>query len=128
MSITYEKSTDKNLKETMDALQSNLKNNGFGVLWHLNFKDKLEEKGLELKDDYFVFEVCNPKEAKQLLDFNIHIGTILPCKVIVRRDNDKTYIGMISPEVLIGLFKNPELDDLAKKLDASLKDSIDASL
>ena len=128
MNIVYEKSTGKNLNDAIKSLESNLKENGFGVLWQLNFKDKLQEKGLEFKDDFVVLEVCNPKQAKEVLDQNIHIGYVLPCKMVVRTENDKTYIGMTRPEVLIGLFESPELKEAAKKVEETLRNSIEASI
>jgi len=126
--LVYEKSTNKSLTEAISSLESNLKESGFGILWQLNFKDKLQEKGLEFKDDFVVLEVCNPKQAKEVLENNIHIGYVLPCMMVVRREDDKTYIGMTSPEVLIGLFEGSDLTEVAKKVEESLKNSIEASL
>ena len=128
MGLIYEKSTNKSLSEAISSLESNLKESGFGILWQLNFKDKLQEKGLEFKDDFVVLEVCNPKQAKEVLEENIQIGYVLPCKMVVRREGDKTYIGMTSPEVLIGLFEGSDLKEVAKKVEESLKNSIEASL
>jgi len=82
----------------------------------------------ELEDDFVVLEVCNPKQAKDVLDYNINIGYVLPCKMVVRRENNKTYIGMLRPEVLIGLFESPELKSVAQKVEESLRNSIEASI
>ena len=128
MNIVYEKSTTKNLNDSIIALENNLKKQGFGILWQLNFKEKLEEKGLEFKDDFVILEVCNPKQAKEVLEENIHIGYVLPCKMVVRSENNKTYIGMTSPEILIGLFENPELKEIAKKVEEALRNSIETSI
>ena len=128
MNIVYEKITTKNLNDSIKSLEDNLKKQGFGILWQLNFKEKLEEKGLEFKDDFVILEVCNPKQAKEVLEENIHIGYVLPCKMVVRSENNKTYIGMTSPEILIGLFENPELREIAKKVEESLRNSIEASI
>lgn len=128
MNVIYERSTDKNLTDAIQSLENNLKSNGFGILWQLNFKDKLKEKGLDFDNDFVVLEVCNPKQAKEVLEYNVNIGYVLPCKMAVRRDNDKTYIGMLRPEVLIGLFDSPELKSVAQKVEESLQNSIDASV
>ena len=45
MNIVYEKITTKNLNDSIKSLEDNLKKHGFGILWQLNFKEKLEEKG-----------------------------------------------------------------------------------
>ncbi|NLC33263.1 MAG: DUF302 domain-containing protein [Clostridiales bacterium] len=128
MNVVYEKQTGKKLQEAIDSLTEHLKSSGFGVLWQLNFKDKLKEKGLEFKDDFVVLEVCNPRQAKEVLEQNIHIGYVLPCKMVVRNEGDKTYIGMTNPETLIGLYDSPELTQVAKSVADSLKAAIEASL
>lgn len=128
MDIFFEKSTSKTLNEAIRSLKENLEKDSFGVLWELNFKDKLKEKGLEFKDDFVVLEVCNPQQAKQVLEENIHIGYVLPCKMVVRNEGGKTYIGMTSPETLIGLFDSPELGKVAKEVADTLKKAIEASI
>jgi uncharacterized protein (DUF302 family) len=128
MDIIFEKTTDKGLNDAIQSLKENLKEHSFGVLWELNFKDKLEEKGLEFADDFVVLEVCNPKQAKEVLEKNIHIGYVLPCKMVVRTENDQTYIGLLRPESLIGLFDEADLNDVAKKVEEALKTSIEASI
>ncbi|MGO1369816.1 DUF302 domain-containing protein [Senegalia sp. (in: firmicutes)] len=128
MDIVFEKSTEKSLDEAIKSLKKNLKKDSFGVLWELNFKDKLEEKGLEFENDFVVLEVCNPKQAKEVLEKNIHIGYVLPCKMVVRREDDKTYIGMTNPETLIGLFDEEELKEVAKGVAGTLKSAIEASI
>jgi len=97
-------------------------------LWKFNFKDKYKEKELDFREDFVILEVCNPKQAKEVLEKNIHIGYVLPCKMVVRSENDKIYIGMTSPETLIGLFDSPELKKVAKEVEESLKNSIESSI
>ncbi|MGO1918702.1 MAG: DUF302 domain-containing protein [Alkalibacterium gilvum] len=128
MNIVYEKKTNKNLDEAINSLTEKLKENGFGVLWQLNFKDKLNEKGLDFEDNYVVLEVCNPKKAKEVLEKNIHVGYVLPCKMVVREENDQTYVGMTRPEALISLFGESDLNTMAKEVEETLKKSIEAVL
>jgi uncharacterized protein (DUF302 family) len=128
MSIIYEKITNKTLEVTIESLKANLKEHEFGVLWQLNFKDKLEEKGIEFKEDYVVLEVCNPKQAKEILDINTHAGYVLPCKMVVRSENNKIYVGLTSPETLLGLFNTPELETIAKDIENTLKNVIESTI
>lgn len=128
MNIVYEKKTDKTLEEALVTLKANLQEVNFGVLFELNFKDKLAEKGLELADDYFILEVCNPKEAKKMLDKNIQIGYVLPCKMVVRTEGANTYIGMTSAQALINLYEQPELMEFAKDIEDTLRGAIEASI
>lgn len=128
MDIVYEMKTDKNIEEAIESLEEELKKHHFGVLWQLNFKDKLAEKGLKLAEDFVVLEVCNPKEAKKALEINSSVGYVLPCKMVVRKEDGQSYIGMTNPEVLISLFDQAELDQLAEEVGESLKKAIQASI
>ncbi len=128
MNLVYEKKTDKSVVEAVEAIKNNLPKYEFGVLWEVNFKDKINDKGLDFEDDYVVLEVCNPKQAKDVLDINVHIGYVLPCKMIVRSNSGQTYIGMTDPAALIQLFDSKGLEDIGlsirKDLNNAIKDSI----
>lgn len=128
MNLIHEKKTKKGLNEAVEALTNNLSENKFGVLSMINFKNKLNDKGLELKGDYVVLEVCNPVQAKKLLDTNIHIGYVLPCKMVVRTENEQTYIGFANPEVLIGMFNELNVDNVVKEVVAALEKVIESSI
>ena len=128
MHIVYEKKTNKKLGEAIDSLTEQLKENGFGVLWQLNFKDKLKEKWLDFEEDFVVMEVCNPKKAKEVMGKNIHIGYVLPCKMVVREKNNQTYIGMTRPEDLIDLFDDFNLNETAKEVEGTLRQSIESTV
>ncbi len=45
MDINYQVETNKNFDQAVEDLKNNLSKRKFGVLWELNFKDKLKEKG-----------------------------------------------------------------------------------
>ena len=128
MHIVYEKKTNKKLGEAIDSLTEQLKENGFGVLWQLKFKDKLKEKWLDFEEDFVVMEVCNPKKAKEVMGKNIHIGYVLPCKMVVREKNNQTYIGMTRPEDLIDLFDDFNLNETAKEVEGTLRQSIESTV
>lgn len=128
MSVIYERKTNKSVSEAIASLKENLKENNFGVLWELNFKDKIEESNLTFKEDYVVLEVCNPSYAKQALEKSFEVGYALPCKMVVRSENNETFIGMINPESLIILFNAPGLDDMVQTVRLTLEKSIDQSI
>jgi uncharacterized protein (DUF302 family) len=67
MDIKYEVKINKSFDEAVESLKKSLSENKFGVLWELNFKDKLREKGLEFDTNFKILEVCNPVQAKEVL-------------------------------------------------------------
>lgn len=124
MELVYERKTAKSLAEALVSLRENLNERAFGVLWELNFKDKLGEHGLSFEEDFVVLEVCNPQQAKEVLERNSQIGYVLPCKMVVRTEKGTTYIGMTNPERLIALFEDNELGVVAKQVAQVLTEAV----
>lgn len=125
MDISYKIKTDKNFNKAVDDLKESLGNHKFGVLWELNFKDKLKEKGLKFDRNLKILEVCNPPQAKQVLEKNIEMGYFLPCKMTVYEDNNAVFIGMLKPTGLIGMINNDELFNIAIEVENELKSAIE---
>ena len=92
----------------------------FGVLGTANIRQKLNEKGLPFDRECLIFEVCNPQQAKKVLDDNIAISTALPCRISVYEENGKTRIATIKPTALLGLFPNPELAPVAQEVERTI--------
>lgn len=128
MNLVYEMKTDKTIDQAIESVEASLKEHSFGILWKLNFKETLEGKGLDFKENYVALEVCNPKQAKKILELNSQAGYVLPCKMIVREEDGQTYIGMTSPKALIGMFNDAELDRVANEVEETLKKAIKAAI
>ncbi|MGH4119593.1 DUF302 domain-containing protein [Clostridium sp.] len=128
MSIKYEVKSGKSFDEAVESLKKSLSENKFGVLFELNFKDKLKEKGLEFDSNFKILEVCNPVQAQEVLNRNIEIGYFLPCKMVVYEKEGSIYIGMIKPTELIQMIGSEEIIALAKDIENVLKKSIDAAV
>jgi uncharacterized protein (DUF302 family) len=92
----------------------------FGVLGTINLRQKLNEKGLAFEQECLVFEVCNPQQAKKVLDRNLALSTALPCRISVYEENGKSKIATIKPTALLGLFPHPELLPVAREVEHTL--------
>ncbi|WP_210364737.1 DUF302 domain-containing protein [Bacillus sp. REN3] len=121
----YTIEVNKPLNEAASALEASLKEEKFGVLWSLNMKETLAGKGVELDGDYIILEVCNPHEAKRVLEKNPLVSYFLPCKIVVYSDNGTTKIGMARPTELIKNVDNQELQSIAGDIEKRLIGSID---
>jgi uncharacterized protein (DUF302 family) len=44
-----------------------------------NLKETTTKKGVEFARECLIFEVCQPQQAKKVLDENMSISTALPC-------------------------------------------------
>ena len=128
MNIKYEVKSEKSFDEAVESLKKSLSENKFGVLFELNFKDKLKEKGLEFDSNFKILEVCNPIQAKEVLSRDIEVGYFLPCKMVIYEKEGSVYIGMIKPTELIQMMSSEEIISIAKDIENVLKKSIDGAV
>lgn len=125
MDTNYEVSTNKSFERAIEDLKESLKNHKFGVLWQLNFRDKLNEKGVDFERNFEILEVCNPQQAKQVLETYLAVGYFLPCKMVVYEDDTSVKIGMIRPTILVDMVQNDVLSKIAVEVENDLKSAID---
>ena len=92
----------------------------FGVLGTINLRQKLNDKGVPFERECLVFEVCNPLQAKKVLEDNIAISVALPCRIAVYQDDGVTKIATIRPTALLGPFPNPELAPVAQEVEEAM--------
>jgi uncharacterized protein (DUF302 family) len=124
----YTVETTLSIEDAAQKLEENLKEEKFGVLWHFNVKDKLQEKGLDYNDDFLILEVCNPKEAMEVLSVNKMIGYFLPCKIVLYTDEGKTKIGMPKPTEFVKLLQDQNLEQKAKDIEDRLIGCMDITV
>ena len=124
----YTVKTGKSPEQAISDLTEQLKEEKFGVLWALDLKEKLNEKGVELDRTYHILEVCNPQEAKKVLTEDPLVGYFLPCKITVYEDGGSTVIGMPKPTALIGFMDNDRLTSIAQDIEKRLVACVDRSV
>ena len=90
-----------------------------------DLRAKLAEKGVSFARECRIFEVCNPHQAKKVLEANLEICTALPCRISVYEEGGKTRLATIKPTVLIGLYPNPELKGVAVEVETTLVQIMD---
>ncbi|WP_156289464.1 DUF302 domain-containing protein [Oceanobacillus salinisoli] len=124
----YTMETSKSIKDAIDSLEGNLKEEKFGVQWQFDIKETLENKGFELEHPFIVLEVCNAKEAERVLSGNQLVGYFLPCKIVIYEDNEgKTKIGLPKPSALIQMVEDESLKEIAIDIENRLITTIDKS-
>jgi uncharacterized protein (DUF302 family) len=92
----------------------------FGVLGVHDLRAKMAEKGVTFERECRIYEVCNPHQAKRVLERNLEISTALPCRISLWQDDGTSTLATIKPTDLIALFPDPELQGVAKEVEATL--------
>jgi len=119
--MLYTIDTGKSLDQLREDLPKACAARKFGVLSVLNLKEKMKEKGVDYGGECLIFEVCNPQKAKQTLEANPEISTVLPCRISAYTSKDgTTRLSTIRPSKLIDLFGTGELKPLAGEVEESI--------
>ena len=112
--------TDKTVSETAAALQAAVQANHFGVMQVHNLKETMAKKGVEFARECLIFEVCQPQQAKKVLDQNMSVSTALPCRISVYEENGKTVLATLKPTTLLAMFNVPALQHVAQEVEDTL--------
>ena len=115
--MLYEVSTKRTPAQAGQALESAAQKHKFGVLAVHNLKETMAKKGVEFSTECLIYEVCNPLQAKKVLEANPSISTALPCRIAVFQQGDHTRLSTIKPTAMLALFGNPELDPVAREVE-----------
>ena len=92
----------------------------FGVMTVHNLKETMRKKGVEFDRECRIFEVCNPHQAKRVLEKNIELSTALPCRISVFADGEKVKLATLKPTALIAHFNVPELQAVAQEVEETI--------
>lgn len=113
-------SSDKTVSEAASAVEASAKANQFGVMQVHNLKETMIKKGVEFPRECLILEICQPEQAKKVLDQNMSISTALPCRISIYKEGDKTILATIKPTALLAMFNTPQLKDVALEVENTM--------
>ena len=121
-------STDKTVSETGTALQTAVQNHHFGVMQVHNLKETMMKKGVEFAHECLIFEVCQPQQAKKVLEANMSVCTALPCRISVYEEGGKTILATLKPTTLLAMFNSPQLATVAQEVEDTIVKIMDEAV
>ena len=126
MSYYFSKTVNYDFDAAIAKVTEELKNEGFGVLTDIDIKETLKKKlNVDFKE-YRILGACNPHFAYQALLAEDNIGTMLPCNVIVKEnENGKVEISAVDPVASMMAIKNNTLGDIAMQVREKLNKVIE---
>jgi uncharacterized protein (DUF302 family) len=113
-------SMDKTVSEAGAALQAAVQANHFGVMQVHNLKETMTKKGVEFTRECLIFEVCQPQQAKKVLDQNMSVSTALPCRISIYEEGGKTVLAPLKPTSLLAMFNTPQLEGVAQEVEDTM--------
>jgi uncharacterized protein (DUF302 family) len=113
-------STNKTVNETAAAVHAAVQANHFGVMQVHNLKETMTKKGVAFDRECLIFEVCQPQQAKKVLDENMSVSTALPCRISIYKEGGKTVLATLKPTTLLAMFNTPQLKGVAQEVEDTL--------
>jgi uncharacterized protein (DUF302 family) len=80
----------------------------------------MAKKGVEFAHECLIFEVCQPQQAKKVLEQNLSISTALPCRISIYEENGKTILATLKPSTLLAMFNEPQLQSVAQEVEDTI--------
>jgi uncharacterized protein (DUF302 family) len=118
---------DLSYEEAESRIREELAAQGFGVLTEIDVRATLKKK-LDVEfPPYVILGACNPSLAHRALSAEPDIGLLLPCNVVVRRDESSgtTIVEAMDPKPMIDLAGNDALTEVAAEARSRLETALD---
>lgn len=127
--MPYLRHSQRPVEAVFADIEAAAKAEGFGLLHHYDFRKVLEGKGFPLDRECRVLEVCNPRQASEVLAADMSLNMALPCRLSVYENGGHTVVGMIPPTQLLALVSDdPRVVDTARAVEQAMERIIDAVL
>lgn len=125
MAYYQQRRVEGDFESVVERIQDELAEEGFGILCDIDVRATFEKK-LEIEDypNYRILGACNPQLAKQGLDAEPDLGTLLPCNVVVYEDDGEVVLSAVEPAELLSVVDNPAMDALASEVRTRFDDAL----
>ncbi len=118
--MLFELDSRKDLAAIDQRLQEAAARHKFGIITVHNLKETMAKKGVEFAGECLVYEVCNPHQAKKVLEENGAVSTALPCRISVYRGPHGYRLATILPTAMMKMFATPSLLPVAREVEEAV--------
>jgi uncharacterized protein (DUF302 family) len=85
-----------------------------------DLQEMMKKKGVDLAIECRIYEVCNPHQAKKVLEGNGAISTVLPCRISVYGSKGQYMLATTVPAEMMKAFDSPDIQPVAKEVEEVL--------
>jgi uncharacterized protein (DUF302 family) len=118
--MLYRVNSQKSLSQVGRGLEEAAQKHRFGILGVHDLKAKMKEKGVDFDRACLIYEVCNPQQAKKVLEANAEISTALPCRISVYEEGAGVTLATLRPTALLDMFQTPALRAVAEEVEETI--------
>ncbi len=118
--MLFKVESSKKMEPLCQDLEKTVVAHSFGVMTVHDLNETMKKKGVQFDRPCRIFEVCNPHQAKKVLEKNMDLSAFLPCRISVFTEGEKTILATLKPTALISLMNMPDLHPVAKEVEETL--------
>ena len=107
--------------KAVQRVRETLSDEGFGVLTEIDVQATLKAKLGEDREPYLILGACSPPDAHQVLQAEPEVGALLPCNVVIYRQDGDTRVSAVDPVAMLALVGNPALEAAATEIRARIE-------
>ena len=123
--MLYTVATDKDIDRVREDLQEAIVKRKFGVIAVHNLQETMRKKGVDFDRGCWLYEVCNPHQAKRVLERKMEISTALPCRISIYEEGGKVKLATIKPTAMLQMFGDEGLQPVAQEVERVMLESMD---
>jgi uncharacterized protein (DUF302 family) len=114
-------STSLAVEAAVERVTALLAEEGWGVLFDLDIQATLKEKiGTDFRP-YRILGACNPGLALEALGYEEQLGLLMPCNLVVSRDDEGTKVAAVSAREQLRFTNNGLLMPVGELVDEQLE-------
>jgi uncharacterized protein (DUF302 family) len=105
------------LEEIDRGLQESAARHQFGVIAIHDLQETMRKKGVDLAMECRIYEVCNPHQAKKVLEADGAISTALPCRISLYGSKGHYTLATMLPTEMMKAFGNRAIEPVAQQVE-----------
>ena len=118
--MLYQLTSSRDINEIDRELQGSAAKHQFGVIAVHNLQEMMKKKGVDFAMECRIYEVCNPQQAKKVLEGDGAISTALPCRISVYRSKGQYTLATMLPTEMMKAFHSRGIQPIAKGVEEVL--------
>jgi len=127
--MLYRKQTEKSVDQVFRTSKRRPWHTALVCFTATTSSRRCKAKGFELANECRVLEVCNTKQASEVLAIDMALNMALPCRISIYEDGGKTIVGMIPPTAVLKLVSDdPRIEPAARLVEETMEKIIDSAL
>jgi uncharacterized protein (DUF302 family) len=115
--MLYQLQSEKTLDEIERDLQDSAARNQFGIIAIHDLQQTMKKKNVDLAMECRIYEVCNPQQAKKVLETYGAISTALPCRISLYGSPGHYTLATMLPTEMMKVFNRPEIAVVAEEVE-----------